>query len=127
MPTIPWTTLDRTEHDGEYVVVATRFELTSRRHMGRIFSAAQGLIVTFRSTPGLIGYSLRASVVGNSLWTLSAWSSEAQMRQFVRGAAHTMTVKTTSRWMRASSFTTWTESGDTPVPSWHKARELMRG
>lgn len=125
MPTLPWTALAR-EHSGEYVVVATRFELTSRLRMGRIFSAAQALISTFTSTPGLRGYSLRASITRNALWTLSAWSTESEMRQFVRGAAHVMIVNKTAHWMRASSFVTWVESAGSPVPNWEKATRLMR-
>lgn len=125
MPTLPWTALARIASD-EYVVVATRFDLSSRPHIGRIFSAAGVLISTFNSTPGLIGYSLRTSILDGSLWTLSAWSTESEMRQFVRGSAHGMTVNTTARWMRTSSFVTWVESGDAVAPSWQKATRLMR-
>ena len=126
MPTLPWTALGNPESGDHYVVVATRFELTGRRHMVKIFSAAQMLISTFTSTPGLMGYSLRGSIVRNSLWTLSAWSTEVEMRQFVRGAAHSAVVSETTRWMRASSFVTWTEPAGSGVPSWSTARRLMR-
>lgn len=126
MPTLPWTALGNPESDDHYVVVATRFELTGRRHMVKIFSAAQMLISTFTSTPGLMGYSLRGSIVRNSLWTLSAWSTEVEMRQFVRGAAHSAVVSETARWMRASSFVTWTEPAGSRTPDWRKATRLMR-
>jgi hypothetical protein len=126
MPTLPWTALGSPESGDHYVVVATRFELTGRRHMVKIFSAAQTLMSTFTSTPGLRGYSLRASIVHNSLWTLSAWSTEVEMRRFVRGAAHGTVVSETTQWMRASSFVTWTEPADSRSPDWRKAARLMR-
>jgi hypothetical protein len=94
--------------------------------MFAIFSAAQTLISTFTSTPGIIGYSLRADIARKSLWTLSAWNTESEMRQFVRGAAHASTVKATAQWMHSSSFVTWAEPGGSPAPSWEKATRLMR-
>jgi heme-degrading monooxygenase HmoA len=88
MPTLPWTPLARADPSEEHVVVASRFGLTSRLHTGRIFSAAQALVSTFPTTPGLIGHSLRAGVVGSSLWTLSAWRTESEMREGGSSAQH---------------------------------------
>jgi heme-degrading monooxygenase HmoA len=38
--------------------------------------------------PGFIGARLRRSLLGREVWTLSVWTGEAPLVEFVRGSAH---------------------------------------
>jgi hypothetical protein len=122
---ISWVPITQTEPDGEYVVIATRFGVTSRGRMPQIFSAAATLISSFTATPGLVGYSLRANAVNSSLWTLSAWKSDAELRRFVGGPAHGVVIDRTVEWMASSRFVTWTSTGSELPTSWSLVETLL--
>ncbi len=123
---LSWVPLTEIEPDREYVVVATRFGVASRNRMPQIFSAAQTLVDGFTATPGLIGYSLRANALNSSLWTLSAWKSDAELHQFVGGQAHGVVMKQTVEWMESSRFITWASRGSDLPSSWKPIETLMR-
>ncbi|MFM9879951.1 MAG: antibiotic biosynthesis monooxygenase family protein [Burkholderiaceae bacterium] len=38
--------------------------------------------------PGLVGYSVRRQLLGNEVWTMTVWASEASRAEFVTSAAH---------------------------------------
>ena len=123
---LSWVPITGVEPGRDYVVMATRFGVTSRSRMPRIFSAAQTLISGFTATPGLIGYSLRANILNNSLWTLSAWESGADLHRFVSGPAHGLVVKQTVKWMESSRFVTWKSRGSDLPSSWNPVEARMR-
>jgi quinol monooxygenase YgiN len=123
---LSWVPLTDVEPDKEYAVIATRFGVTDRRRMPQIFSAAQTLISGFASTPGLVGYSLRPDVLDNSLWTLSAWESRAELHQFVGGPAHGLVVERTVDWMQSSRFVSWTSRGSDLPSSWKPVEARMQ-
>lgn len=123
---ISWVPIRALEEDQEYVVIATRFDLRSRTRMPQVFAAAQNLISGFTTTPGLIGYSLRANVLNNSLWTFSAWESDADLHRFVGGPAHSLAIKQTVEWMKSSRFVSWKTSSSGLPKSWKPVENRMR-
>jgi hypothetical protein len=123
---LSWVPITEIEPDREYVVIATRFGVKSRGRMPHIFSAADTLISSFTAIVGLVGYSLRANVLNSSLWTLSAWNSGAELRQFVGGPAHGLVMKQTVKWMESSRFVTWTSKGSELPTSWSPVESLMQ-
>jgi heme-degrading monooxygenase HmoA len=45
------------------------------------------------SSPGLLGFAVRRSVISGRVWTLTFWSSEAALRTFVTGEVHREAVR----------------------------------
>ena len=123
---LSWVPITEIEPDRESVVIATRFGVKSRGRMPQIFSAAETLISSFSATPGLVGYSLRANVLNSSLWTMSAWNSDLELRQFVGGPAHGLVMKQTVEWMESSRFVTSTSKGSELPTSWSPVEALMQ-
>jgi hypothetical protein len=53
MPSSTWTSVLDLDPDHEYVVMATRFEVTGRRHLVAIMGATQQLWQSLPTTAGL--------------------------------------------------------------------------
>lgn len=123
---IAWAHIRPLQEDQEYVVIATRFDLGSRTRLPKVFAVAQNLISGFIGTPGMIGYSLRANVLNRSLWTVSAWESDADLRRFVGGPAHGLAVRQTVEWMKSSRFVSWKTSNSGLPQSWTPVENRMR-
>ena len=54
--------------------------------------------------PGLIGYALRRELFGDELWTLSAWTSEDALDDFVGSEAHLEAMRAGRAGLREARF-----------------------
>jgi hypothetical protein len=73
----------------------------------------------------LIGYAVRKELLGNKVWTLSAWTSRDALNRFVRSESHRQAVKAggISR-ATVHSVTLEMPPGDLPV-SWKRVEEIL--
>ncbi len=46
------------------------------------------VLASLSNSPGLIGYSVRKQLFGNEVWTMSAWTTEEALYNFITSAAH---------------------------------------
>jgi len=118
MPTLPWTPITAIDPSTDYLVMATRFVVTSRWRTPEVVRATQTLWDTLPATGGLFGYSLRASIGQQTLSTLTAWRDRDSLNAFVRGDPHLAVIRRTRQWMTDSHFASWTAAGLDLPPNW---------
>ena len=125
MPSTPWTSVGDLDAATEYVVMATRFEVTGRRHLLGITGSTQQLWQALPSTVGLVGHQFDVSPVRGTLSTLTAWRDRDSLDAFVRGPVHAWLVKRTRRLMSGSIFADWVSLGADLPPAWATANERL--
>ncbi len=126
MLTVPWTPLADVAPDREYVVMATRFRLSRRRHIPAFVRSAQAAWPAIARSAGLLGYSLDADLTRRTFCTLSAWRDGDAIEAFVRSEPHALVVAQTRPWLAGSTFVTWTVRGTQLPVDWKQVRERFR-
>jgi hypothetical protein len=128
MPPLPWQTITELRPQTRYTVVATSFALTNRLRLIGVVRETQVFWNSFRDTPGLVGFSLRASFTRGTLSTLSAWTDDQSMNLFIAGYEHRSVVGRTAPLMSVarSRFAKWTEISERMPPTWRQASEQLR-
>jgi heme-degrading monooxygenase HmoA len=121
MPTLPWAAVTSLDPEREYVVMATRFLVTSRRHIPQIVRSTQALWDALPKTDGLLGYSLKSSISRRTLSTLTAWTDRDALTAFVQSEPHVLTARRTNQWMTDSHFASWTAASFDLPPTWPMA------
>ena len=124
MATLPWTTTESTgdaeaasEGAGDAVVLGSRLELRSLRHVPGFLGAAMKLRKQVLAMPGALGVSLIAQPAHKTFWTLSAWVDQASLDAFVATPAHVAVMRRYHERMNGSAFTTFpVKVGDLPEP-----------
>jgi hypothetical protein len=66
---------------------------------------------------GLIGYTLRARPLARDYWTLSAWTGNTALREFMRTPPHVQVMTSLKPYMGPAKFVTWTISAADGRPS----------
>jgi hypothetical protein len=135
MATLPWTTTETTaeaEHDA--VVLGSRLELRSLRHVPGFLGAAMKLRKQVLAMPGALGVSLIAQPAHKTFWTLSAWVDQASLDAFVATPAHVAVMRRYHERMNGSAFTTFPVGvGELPEPRsnakqlWTDAKQRLAG
>ncbi|HLK01136.1 MAG TPA: hypothetical protein VKU39_14675 [Streptosporangiaceae bacterium] len=104
---IPWTTHDKPEPGQQAFIMASRFNLTSARHTPAFLLGAIRIRRQSLDSPGMLGVSLRAFPLRKQYWTLSAWTGEQALRQFMRAEPHGGFMRRAHPWMRDATFKFW--------------------
>jgi quinol monooxygenase YgiN len=65
---------------------------------------------------GLVGYSLRGEIGGRDNWTVSVWTSEEAMYDFVVSDVHAAAMAEADVLMEEGTFTHWEEPDATALP-----------
>jgi hypothetical protein len=78
-------------------------------------------------TVGVVGYSLRAQPMSKTFWTLSAWTGETELAEFVRTMPHLAVMGRLRPHMEATRFITWTVPGRLLPIRWEDAIERLMG
>jgi hypothetical protein len=108
-------------------VMASRLPLRSYRSIPQFMVLTASVIAQLERTTGVIGYSLRAQPMSRTFWTLSAWTGQAELDEFVRTMPHLSVMVRLRPHMAATRFTTWTVPGTLlPIP-WPQAAERLMG
>jgi hypothetical protein len=127
---IPWSTpaAARVPAGQDIVILGSRFELTSAWRSPAFLGYALRIWLQARRSPGIMGVSLRAQPLRATFWTLSAWSSQAALRDFARADPHRSIVARVRPWAKKAVLQTWTvpggEAGPTaldPAALWEQA------
>jgi hypothetical protein len=122
MPAIPWSPFADVEPQAEVTVMGSRLPLRSYRDIPAF------LLWTFRirrqlaRTPGLVGFALDAHLLAKTFWTVSAWTGQGPIDDFVRRDPHAAGMAAIRPRMRPSTFLFWTErAADLPL-GWAEIR-----
>ncbi|MFI6476689.1 hypothetical protein ACIBH1_02080 [Nonomuraea sp. NPDC050663] len=114
MPTIPW--IKTGDHDGEAVVMASRLEVKSLRHVPRFFLKSISVWRQALRSPGALGVSLRADLTKRTFWTVSAWSDKKAVYAYAAAEPHKTTMRKLRGVMKESTFVFWqADAGTLPI------------
>ena len=125
MVELKWKTFSQPLPDKEYVMLVSRLPLKHYwdipgffRHTGRIRNQLS-------ESTGLIGYSLRLSLLRKTGWTLSVWENEQSLSDFVRKNPHSGTMTELRNSMKQTKFVTQKIAGSSVPPRWPEALECL--
>jgi quinol monooxygenase YgiN len=125
VPDLPWTARAETEAGASYLVMVSHLPLkriTATVSFLRGVSAVRKQLAT---AEGLIGYTLRAKPLARDYWTLSVWTDDTALRQFMRTAPHVQLMTSLKPLMGPTRFVTWTTSAADGRPSMTAALEHL--
>lgn len=125
MPTSPWTAIAALDPQCEYLVMATRLLVASRRHIPEILHATHAIWPVLVASDGLLGYSLQARLAHGTLSTLTVWRDRDALNGFVRSAAHASLADKSRPRMAEGTFVSWTAHGASLPPTWVTADKHM--
>jgi hypothetical protein len=98
------------------VVVATRFTVSSAKHLPRFLAGTIAAARQARQSPGYAGGRLRIEPFG-AFWTLTAWQSGRDMVAFRDSGVHAVLVPRLAGWAGEAVFGVW--NADTAaLPTW---------
>ncbi|QFG20337.1 DUF3291 domain-containing protein [Actinomadura sp. WMMB 499] len=125
MPTLPWIAVESPDPDAEVLVMASRLEVRSLRHVPGFFLASLALLRQARTSPGAHGFTLKADLTKRTFWTLSAWYDRGALQAYSSAEPHLSTMRRKRAVMRDSTFVFWTVRGaDLPI-GWPDAQERL--
>ncbi|MEW2352232.1 DUF3291 domain-containing protein [Spirillospora sp. NPDC029432] len=125
MPTLPWAQLGTPDPGTEPVVMASRFEVRSLRHVPGFMVDSMRLLLQARRAPGALGVSLKARPLRRTFWTLSAWTDRKALYAYAGTGPHKPAMERRRKVMRDSVFVFWTvPPGDLPI-TWEEAERRL--
>ncbi|MEV5828934.1 DUF3291 domain-containing protein [Spirillospora sp. NPDC052242] len=125
MPTLPWIPREAAAPDAEVVVMASRFEVRSLRHVPGFFLASLRLLRQARTAPGAHGFTLKAEPAKRTFWTLSAWRDDEALRAYAAAEPHRSTMRRQRAVMRDSTFVFWNVRGSELPLDWTDAQHRL--
>jgi hypothetical protein len=125
MPALPWTTFATIDPTTECTVMASRLPLRSHRDIPRFLLSTLRIRRQLANTPGILGYALDAHLIGKTFWTVSAWTSRADLGRFDRADPHARAKSAIRPVMRRSTFVFWNcPAADLPI-RWDEVRRRI--
>jgi quinol monooxygenase YgiN len=100
-----------------YLVMASHLPLKRITATVRFFRAVSAVRKQLATAEGLIGYTLRAKPLARDYWTLSVWTDETALGQFMRTPPHAQVMTSLKPFMGPTKFVTWTISAADDRPS----------
>ena len=125
VPDLPWTARAEMEPGTGYLVMASYLPLKRITATVRFFRAVSAVRRQLAIADGLIGYTLRAKPLARDYWTLSVWTDDAALRQFMRASPHVQVMTSLKPFMGPTQFVTWTVSAADGRPSMAVALEHL--
>jgi len=123
---MPWTTFAPADPSREYFALLSYLPLKKYRAIPSFFRFTFQIQNQLRNTPGAIGYSLRAKLLSRNFWTLSAWTDEKILMEFVMKIPHAQAMKVLMPHMGPTNFTKWRVQGSALPLRWDDATRRAR-
>jgi hypothetical protein len=115
---LPWKAGPAADESGPVVVSATRFEYQRRRDMPLVGLFGWRLRRGWGARPGALGVFVASEPFRLVTYSLSAWTSEDDLRRFLHSPEHVKLVRGYKRHLADSRSVTW-ETGDfSPEEAW---------
>jgi quinol monooxygenase YgiN len=117
----PWIEFATPDTNREYFALLSYLPLNKYRAIPTLLKFLFQIQKQLRATPGIIGYSLRAKPLSRNFWTLSAWTDEKQLMDFVAKLPHGQAMKAMMPHMGPTKFTRWKVLGSALPLRWEEA------
>ena len=122
MPALPWIHVETADDHADLTVIASRLPLRSHRHIPRFLWHTWLVHRQLARSPGLVGYSMDARLLGKTFWTVSAWKDRPGLGAFDRSSQHQAAKDAIRPAMLPSTFVMWRCRADAlPIP-WQEVR-----
>lgn len=126
MPALPWSRVSPAEPAAQLTVMGSRLPLRSYLHIPGFMKWTWQIRSQLEHAEGLVGYSLDAHLLKKTFWTVSAWTSQAALDEFVARNPHAAGMAAIRPRMQRSGFVFWTAtSEDLPIP-WDDVRRRIQ-
>jgi Domain of unknown function (DUF3291) len=79
-----------------------------------------------KGSKGLVGYSMKAQILGKKAWTLSVWEDETALQDFVHRAPHADIMRKPILQPGKSKFVRFSLAGSSVPPNWDEALERLK-
>lgn len=111
----------------QLVVMGSRLQLTSARHLVRFLRNSMAINRQLQSSPGRVDSKLRAQIGKLTFWTLSSWDSDEALQHFARSDPHAKIVRDLRDRgaMRSGDFAFWTIDAGSPLPKWDEVERRV--
>src|SRR5687767_9489394 len=126
MTRLPWKRGPLSMHAGPYFVSAARFTYASRTALARVFWEGLRLRSGWSWIPGAVGLSVMADVRTRSTWTISVWTSYADLQAWVRTEQHARLMKAYRARLTDSAYEGWEAASLDLAACWARAMECIR-
>ena len=117
----PWISFASADAHREYHAHLSYLPLNKYSAVPGFFRFSFQIQKQLRSTPGVIGYALRAKILSRNFWTLSVWEDQKALMEFVAKIPHGEAMKAMTPHMGATKFTQWKVAGSSLPLSWNEA------
>jgi hypothetical protein len=117
----PWIKFMTPETNREYLALLSHLPLNKYRAIPSFLKFTFQIQKQLSATPGIVGYSLRAKPLSRNFWTLSAWTDEKQLMDFVAKIPHGQAMKAMMPNMGPTKFTKWKVPGSALPLRWEEA------
>ena len=122
----PWITFAPAEAHREYHALLSYLPLNKYSAVPGFFRFSFQIQRQLRSTPGVVGYSLRAKILSRNFWTLSVWQDQNTLMDFVAKIPHGEAMKAMIPHMGSSRFAQWKVTGSSLPLSWVEAMQRLQ-
>jgi hypothetical protein len=119
----PWKTLAPADSNREYFALLSYLPLNKYGAIPAFFRFSFQIQKQLRTTPGAVGYSLRAKLFSRNFWTLSAWTEEKSLMDFVMKIPHEQAIKAMLPHMGPTKFTKSKVLGSALPLRWEEAMQ----
>jgi hypothetical protein len=125
MPALPWQQRQPIDPAASYVVMYTRLPLQRYRWIPGFLRDAGRIRRQLATTPGLVGYALKANLLRRRFWTVSAWVDQASLQAFVAAQPHHGVTERLRGKMGATRFKQVPAPGDRLPPTWRDVADAV--
>ena len=118
-----WITFAPADANREYLALLSYLPLNKYSAVPGFFRFSFQIQRQLRSTPGVVGYSLRAKILSRNFWTLSVWEDQKPLMDFVAKTPHAEAMRAMTPHMGPTKFTQWKVAGSSLPLSWNEAMQ----
>jgi len=122
----PWIKFAAPDRNREYLALLSYLPLNKYRAIPAFLNFTFQIQKQLRSTPGIMGYSLRAKPLSRNFWTLSVWADEQTLMDFVAKVPHGQAMRAMMPHMGPTKFTKWKVSGSALPLRWEEAMQRSK-
>lgn len=125
MPTLPWKRFVEPVPDREYLALISYLPLLHYRALPKFLLFALETQRQLKTSPGLIGYAMKATPWSLKAWTISVWENQQSLDNFVRQVPHSTIMQALAPHMGKTQFAQWPVTAREIPLDWRSAKARL--